>query len=109
MGLTERYGTGIKRILDICHNYGIIAQVFENRSSGFHVTMFKEKMNDPVNERISRILNYIKKNKHITRDEIADKCRVSIETIKRDIQKLKSNNMIRRIGSDKTGYWKILQ
>lgn len=39
---------------------------------------------------------------------MADKCGLSLETIKRDIQKLKKQKKIKRIGSDKTGYWQII-
>jgi len=130
VGLIERYGSGIKRIIDICNNYGIISPKFEELHSGFMVIIFKEKINDPlndtddlvndpddpvndtndpVNDRIKKILNCIKKNKNITRAEIADKCDVSIETIKRDIQNLKKQNKLKRVGSDKTGYWQIIK
>jgi len=43
VGLIERYGTGIKRILDICTNYGIIHPKFEEVQTGFLVTICKEK------------------------------------------------------------------
>jgi len=34
--------------------------------------------------------------------------KVSTRTIRRDIEKLKNMNKLKRIGSEKTGYWKII-
>jgi ATP-dependent DNA helicase RecG len=121
VGLIERYGTGIKRIIDICANYGTIPPKIEELPKGFRVTLFKEKLNDTLNDpindtlndtlndRTNAILNYIKENKNITQDEIAEKCKVSVETIKRDISKMQNANLIKRVGSRKSGYWQILE
>jgi len=43
VGLIERYGSGIKRIIDICSNYGVKQPVFEEVFNGFRVVLFKEK------------------------------------------------------------------
>ncbi len=39
---------------------------------------------------------------------MAEEFQVNIKTIKRDISKLQEANVIERIGSKKTGYWKLL-
>ncbi len=62
----------------------------------------------PVKQRLQKLKVYIKENKFSTRNELALKCGVSVETIKRDILKLKKNNEIIRIGSDKTGHWELV-
>ncbi len=54
------------------------------------------------------ILSAIKTNNKITLDEMAEEFQVNIKTIKRDVIKLQEANIIKRIGSKKTGYWKIL-
>jgi ATP-dependent DNA helicase RecG len=38
MGLIERYGGGIQRILDDCNASGLPAPVFENAQGGFRIT-----------------------------------------------------------------------
>jgi len=38
---------------------------------------------------------------------LAHKCSVSQATIKRDIEKLKNQNTIKRVGKEKTGHWQI--
>ncbi len=76
------------------------------------VAMVNDPVNIPVNvpvNRIDLILELIKKNKDITIIQLAGQVKVSDKTIKRDISKLKKENIIQRIGSDKTGYWKILR
>ena len=67
-----------------------------------------------VNEKIvgvktsEQILSLIHENNKITIREMSEKSGKTQRTIERAIQKLKNNNKITRIGSDKTGYWKIL-
>jgi predicted HTH transcriptional regulator len=51
----------------------------------------------------------MKKDKNITRESLAAKCNVSVETIKRDVRTLKQLGRIKRIGADKTGYWHVIE
>ncbi|NOU48265.1 MAG: winged helix-turn-helix transcriptional regulator [Bacteroidales bacterium] len=69
--------------------------------------------NDPVNDQVndsvkSKILQHLKQNPKANYRELADKTGFSTATIKRHIQELKKMRIIERIGSDKTGYWKIV-
>jgi ATP-dependent DNA helicase RecG len=84
------------------------------------VIIFKEKINDPLNDPLNDpydplnnreqiTIQMIRNNKYVTREEIAEKCKVSLETIKRDISKMQKNKIIKRIGSRKTGYWQIIK
>ena len=43
VGLIERYGSGIKRIVNICEEYGVKHPKFEEVFNGFRVLLFKEK------------------------------------------------------------------
>ena len=116
IGLIERYGSGIKRILNICFDYGIIAPTFEIIHNGLKVVVFKEKLNnvplndtlnDTLNNRQKKILKTLDLKEDLTLEKIAQKHKVSELTIKRDFQKLQKLNLIQRIGSKKTGFWKI--
>ena len=51
---------------------------------------------------------YLVTIKYITVEELRSNLIAGRETIKRDIRKLKQLKIIERIGSDKTGYWKIM-
>jgi Fic family protein len=67
-------------------------------------------LNVPKNvslNRLNEIVALIKKDKNITIIQIANILGVADKTIKRDITKLKNENKIVRIGSLKSGYWKI--
>jgi len=51
----------------------------------------------------------IKKDRFITRESLANVCNISLETIKRDIRKLKQKGILKRIGPAKGGYWEIIE
>ena len=56
-----------------------------------------------------KILSLIDKNPAITANEIADKLGITERAIEKNLAKLKEMNIICRIGSRKTGEWKILK
>lgn len=68
-----------------------------------------DPVNDPVNDRMNRVLQILEQNKFITREQLADTSNVSVETIKRDLRKLRDQGKVKRIGSDKTGYWEVMR
>ena len=68
-----------------------------------------DPLNDPLNDRQHKIISLIKDNPFLTKEELAQLCSVSLETIKRDIQKLQKLNLMIRVGSRKSGSWKILK
>ncbi len=64
--------------------------------------------NDLVNDPVKKtILNHLQHKPTANYAELAEKIGYSISTIKRHIQELKKLGLIKRIGSDKTGYWNI--
>ena len=60
--------------------------------------------NNTVND---TVYNLIKQNNVITSTEISQQLKISLSTAKRKIKELKESGKIERIGSDKTGRWKI--
>lgn len=65
-------------------------------------------INAPIN-RQERIMKLIAEDKHITLDQLAPILEVSRKTIQRDIRTLKELGKIERIGSLKSGHWKIIK
>ncbi len=112
LGHIEKYGSGIKRVINLFKKENLPIPEFENISGGFMVTVFaksnKDTLNDTLNNRHKILLKMIKDNKYVKQEEMAEKCTISIETIKRDIKKMQKNKLIQRIGSKKSGYWKII-
>lgn len=62
----------------------------------------------PLNDRQKEIIKIIKDNSKITQIELSEIFNVNRETIKRDLNKLQEAKIIKRVGSKKTGYWKII-
>lgn len=61
---------------------------------------------DTVNDTVFEL---IKQNNKITATKISEHLNISLSTTKRKIKKLKEKRIIERVGSDKTGYWKIIE
>ncbi|MDR2383026.1 MAG: Fic family protein [Prevotellaceae bacterium] len=64
-----------------------------------------DPVNDPVNS--FDVLELIKATPNISYDKLVEKTGRSRATIKRMIKRLKQEGYISRVGSDKTGYWKV--
>ncbi len=62
--------------------------------------------NDTVND---TVFSLIKQNRNITTTEISAQLNMSLSTVKRRIKGFKEKGIIERIGSDKTGYWKVIE
>ena len=93
-----------------CHNNGnaniFIKFLLQTINSSLDKIIKSSKfvMNDIQN----RIIEYIINDKYITQNSIAEKLNVNVRTIKRNFKVLIDNNIIERIGSDKSGYWEVL-
>lgn len=64
--------------------------------------------NFAINEIQKKIIELVVNDKYITQNLIAEKLGVNVRTIKRNFKVLSDNNFIRRVGSDKNGYWELL-
>ena len=68
--------------------------------------------NDPENvpkDRTEAILEYLGKTPDVSVRKLSELLAVSDKTIKRDLEKLKNEQKIERIGSNRKGYWRIIQ
>lgn len=72
-----------------------------------------DTVNDTVKLQIDTandtVFSLITQDKNITANEISERLRISLSTVRRKIKELRNNGKIERIGSDKTGYWKIIE
>ncbi len=124
LGLIEKYGSGIQRIINYFKEEQLPAPEFQNISDGFMVTVFAKDYKEVVDnvpgnvpgnapenvpeKRITVIMDLIKLDTSISMLELAKKIGVDHKTIKRDIAKLKSLGLLRRIGPAKGGHWEVL-
>ena len=67
-----------------------------------------QKTTQKLNENELLILKYIKEDKFITRSELADKLSITPDGVKYNLNKLKKLNIIKRNGSDRNGYYEII-
>jgi len=122
MDLVEKVGTGILRMKDAMKEYGLNEPIIEVDENWFSITFERDvqkylQTNTPVNTHVNtpvnlsqlqyQILNCLKENPYITYDEFAEKLKKNRDTIRLNIKKLKTLNLIERIGSDKKGHWLV--
>jgi predicted HTH transcriptional regulator len=96
---TEKYLIRFLSNLLLCKNHSL-----KNREMHILYNDTVKTVNDTVND---TVLNLISQNNRITALEISQQLKISLTTAKRKIKELKESGEIERIGSDKTGHWKI--
>lgn len=116
MGLIERYGSGIQRILDDCRDAGLPAPLFENFSGGFRI-LFRvvdgdksrgvtEGVIEGVTEGVTGLLNLIAQQPGLRTPALAEKMGTSPKNVERWLKQLKAEGHIEFRGASKTGgYW----
>ena len=62
-----------------------------------------------INENEKIVLDIILKDPNITIAEMANQSNKSIRTINRIINSLKEKNLLKRMNSNKDGYWEVLK
>ena len=69
-----------------------------------------DSINDPINltERQKLILQMFSEEKNLSRERLCEKTGLSDATAKREIAFLKKTGYLERVGSFKSGYWKVL-
>jgi len=123
----EKYGTGFFRVRKEIKQYPTMTFKYQEQVGGFVTELAytaqktstlipSDTVNDTVNgtlndtvnkDRLSVILEEIFKNNHVSIDDLAKTIDVSRRTLIRDLDKLKEQGRISRVGSDKTGYWQV--
>lgn len=60
-----------------------------------------------LNSRQKQILEETRKNPNVIQTQLSKDIGVGLTSIENDIRFLKKNGHIERVGSNKTGYWKV--
>ena len=117
-------GSGIKRVLekwtDIDFNDdqdGCLFTVTVHRNAAEELELedkgaLKVQQNGhgaPLSHIQVQLLKFIRSNPVISYDELADLIQKDRTTVMRNISKLKDADMLKRVGSRKTGYWKVVE
>lgn len=62
-----------------------------------------------TNKTEDMMLDLIRDNPNITISQFVMKTNLSEPGVKKNLKKLKDKNLIRRVGSNKNGYWEIIK
>ncbi|PKP08545.1 MAG: hypothetical protein CVU09_15255 [Bacteroidetes bacterium HGW-Bacteroidetes-4] len=114
-GFIEAWGRGISRIINDFRKAGLPDPVFEETMGGIMVTIYRTNdtvtanATDNATDRKTKILKLLSNNSKLSVVQIAKKLEVSRITILRDIDTLKEHNKLQRMGSEKGGYWKVIE
>jgi predicted HTH transcriptional regulator len=101
LGLIERWGSGIKRIIELCAEAGFNEPIFEEIGTHFRVTLFTTHMFSPkVNETERKILRIVETNKEgLSTKEIAALVGVSERAVRTHLIKLIQKGRIIELGT----------
>ncbi len=112
----ETFGSGLKKIYSLCDDDDVKV-FYENHENDFMIgfsrresnmkSLKKPSDNISLDEREIKLLDCLKENPNITNIELGEQLNVNARTISRILSSLKNKNLIARVGSNKSGYWKI--
>jgi fido (protein-threonine AMPylation protein) len=68
-----------------------------------------DTVNDTVKSAYNTVLGLIVQDGTITAAEISNRLHISLSTAKRKLKELRDKGIVKREGSDKTGYWKVIR
>ena len=116
----EIQGSGLRKIFSVCkktgtkYNYILndfgFRFIFHRKNTVQHVT---ENVTENVTVKLIdtdyEVLKILKLNPESTREVMATKVGKTVRTIQRSLDRLTSAGKIIRIGSDKTGYWEVIE
>ena len=111
----EIFGSGFKKTYVLCTEANV-EHSYELQDDGFSFVFYRKKIiainNDTISVKLIgtdiKVLNKLKENPTMTRNELSNDLGVSVRTIQRSLDKLVASNKIIRIGSTKNGYWEII-
>ena len=124
----ETWGRGIKLILDECAKANL-PQPQIVAESGYTKTVFmrpvqnskpkttqksaqknaQKSIQKNAQKNAQKILSLLRQNPTITRTQIAVAARLTPDSVKWNLDKLKASGIIRRVGPDRGGHWEIVE
>lgn len=118
--IIENRHTGIATMRDEMEKMGLPEPEFQSLRGDFKVIFRKEKVknnehnkNQEFTEKFTeseqKILKVLIENPYITQIQLSELIGISKRSINKNIKNLKDKEKIRRVGSDRKGYWEILK
>lgn len=107
----EKSGTGFQRVNYLCNNQGV-SWTYKKEAYGFSFVFLRSnvqlnvQLKEDLTAQEQTIFNLINDNAKISKGELALRIGKSEKTVQRAISSLMKKEVIARVGSNKTGYWK---
>lgn len=103
LGLIERWGSGVQRILSECHDAGLVEPRFEEIGTHFRVTFYKEQINPRLLDDVDAlIVDALRKNGQLSTKTLAQIIKLSDRQTRTRLIKLLQRSIIGEIARGKT-------
>lgn len=127
MELVENVGSGIKRIRDAMSDYGLRPPVIRSAETWFSLTFRRKGANESI-ETLSRkgigeparpgspmgspntrerIIALMIQNPHASGKDLARSIGITDRAVRKHLSRLQDDGLVRRVGPDRGGYWKV--
>jgi len=113
MGIIERYGSGIQRMIGACVKAGLPTPVFEEKFGGFAITFQKDILTEErlrktgLNERQIKAVLYVKEKGKITNKEYRQLTGISDEGARLDLKDLLEKGILISRGKGRNVYYAL--
>ena len=107
LGLVESWGKGTNNIIDDCKKMGLPEPEYKYACHSVQIVFYKTTQEIKKLSTKEQILEALKKHNSLTREELASIVGVSSEAVKQHISNLKKEERLERVGSTKSGYWRV--
>lgn len=119
----ETFGSGLRKIYSLCGEAGVTVS-YNNTDTAFALEFSRKDrnimpsdgstngsinvtVNDMMPDLEADVLSLLRDNPYLTTSELSGQSGKSTRSIARALNALKNKQLIERIGSNKTGYWKV--
>ena len=132
MKTIEKWGTGIPRLFEACKEYGLPKPELIDFDGDFRVNMYRrvesefgvngvttqttqttqthqttQKSEQTLSYDDKTILLLVKNNPSMSQREYAAELGWTVERVKYYLRKMKTQNLINRVGNSHSGYWEV--
>lgn len=129
LGLIEKYGSGIRRVIALFKEAGLPLPKFEQISGGLNVTVYSstdlegiksdevgnrvgnrvgDRVGDKLSETQKKILILMRQNPFVSAQSLSEKIGISKRKIEENIRTLREKGIIVREGNARSGRWTVL-
>ena len=119
----EIFGSGFRKVYSLCEKFNVKTSS-NSDNGGFSFIFYRNSNKESVTKNVTinetkkkvsiktttdeLVYQLLKKDATLTREQLANETGKTVRTIQRALDKLSLDGKIKRIGSNKTGYWEVI-